>query len=45
MFINRDNVSDPVNTFVLPLFVKPGRTHFVLRTPIDKATKERVDAG
>ena len=32
--INEDKVSDPRNTFVLLLFVKPGRTHLILRAPL-----------
>ena len=33
MLINIEKVTDPNNTFVLPIFIKPGRTHFLLRTP------------
>ena len=33
MLINIEKVTDPNNTFVLPIFIKPGRTHFLLRAP------------
>lgn len=33
LFINKEKVVDPENTFILPMFIKPGRTHFILRTP------------
>ena len=36
---------DPVNTFVLPIFIKPGRTHFLLRTASDPKVKHRIDRG
>ena len=31
--INEEKVSDPRNTFVLLMFVKPGRTHLFIRAP------------
>ena len=42
-FINLDKMKDPENTFVLPLLIKPGRAHFVLRTPEDKVMKTKRD--
>ena len=31
--INKDKLKDLENSFILPVFIKPGRTHFMLRTP------------
>lgn len=45
LYINHEKVVNPGNTFVLPIFIKPGRTHFMLRTPIDHKIKKKVDAG
>ena len=45
MLINIEKVTDPNNTFVLPIFIKPGRTHFLLRTPQDERMKARVERG
>ena len=45
LFINHEKVTDPESTYVLPIFIKPGRTHFMLRTPIDRKIKKKVDAG
>ena len=42
-FINLEKMKDPENTYVLPIFFKPGRTHFMIRTPIDRKIKSRVD--
>ena len=44
-FINFEKVRDPQNTFVLPIFIRPGRTHLMLRTPMDHDVKARVDHG
>lgn len=41
--INMDKVTDPFSTYMLPIFIKPGRTHFILRTPEDKLVKSRVE--
>ena len=38
-FINLEKMKDPENTYVLPMFIKPGRTHFMLRTPEDSVIK------
>lgn len=43
--INREKITDLEKTFVLPMFFKPGRTHFILRTAIDKKIKQRVEKG
>lgn len=40
-FINLEKMHDPENTFVLPMFMKPGRTHFMLRTPEDSMIKAK----
>ena len=45
LFINKEKVVDPANTFILPMFIKPGRTHFMLRTPMNANIKARVDNG
>lgn len=45
MFINLEKVKDPENTFILPIFIKPGRTHFMLRTPLDSKIKSRVESN
>lgn len=44
-FINFEQMRDPMNTYVLPIFIKPGRTHFMLRTAMDQQVKQRVDNG
>lgn len=43
--INKDKLKDMENSFILPVFIKPGRTHFMLRTPEDPKVKQRVDDG
>lgn len=45
LFINLEKVKKPDETFVLPIFIKPGRTHFMLRTSIDHKIKNKVEAG
>ena len=45
LLINREKVTDPMNTFVLPIFIKPGRTHFIMRTPADLRVKAKVASG
>ena len=30
--MNSHLMTDPEKTFILPIFIKPGRTHFILRT-------------
>ena len=45
LYINKEKITDPDNTFVLPIFVKPGRTHFMLRTPIDRKIAAKVANG
>lgn len=45
LHINQKHVKDPRNTFVLPTFIKPGRAHFMLRTPQDLKVKERIKGG
>lgn len=36
LLINFEKMRDPINTFVLPIFIQPGRTHFFLRTAADE---------
>ena len=43
--MNMEKIHDPNNTFVLPIFLKPGRTHFMLRTPADKRRQDRASSG
>ncbi len=43
--INKDKLTDLENSFILPVFIKPGRTHFMLRTPEDKKIKQRIEDG
>ena len=45
LYINKDKITDPENTFVLPIFVKPGRTHFMLRTPVDRKIEAKMADG
>ena len=42
-FINLEKMKDPETTYILPIFIQPGRTHFMLRTPIDRKIKSRVE--
>ena len=43
--INDDKMRDAEKTFILPIFIKPGRTHFILRTPADEKIKNKIDKG
>ena len=43
--INYEFNSDPMSTFALPIFIKPGRTHFIIRTPEDQHIKSRMKKG
>ena len=43
--INADKMTDPERTFILPIFIKPGRTHFILRAQADKRMKDKMDRG
>ena len=38
-------MTDPDKTFILPIFIKPGRTHFILRTQSDARIKDKIDKG
>ena len=40
--INAEKVTDVTNTFVLPIFFKPGRTHFMMRTQLDMAVMQKM---
>ena len=37
MLINYDFLSDVRRTYVLPIFLKPGRSHFFIRTKWDES--------
>mmetsp|Transcript_4193 Transcript_4193/g.5590 ORF Transcript_4193/g.5590 Transcript_4193/m.5590 type:complete len:111 (+) Transcript_4193:508-840(+) len=43
--MNEDKMRDPLKTFILPIFIKPGRAHFILRAPSDKRLKDKIDRG
>ena len=43
--MNDDKMIDPEKTFILPIFIKPGRTHFILRTQQDARMKDRIEKG
>ena len=45
LYLNFSQIRDPANTFVLPLFIKPGSTHFMLRAPEDPRIKARMARG
>lgn len=45
LLINFEKIRDPANTFVLPLFIKPGRIHFFLRTEADPRVQRKVEKG
>lgn len=39
--LNVEKSTDLRKTFILPIFIPPGRTHFILRTPQDGSTNNQ----
>ena len=39
--INYELMDDPANTYVLPIFIRPGRTHFFIREPREESKENK----